>query len=151
MIQTVIAEDRSNREKLGITVGSVSFGQEHSKHFYNRLISALILVPQPRDSAEREKQACLKMLERIAIVSIEMTNYDVIHISRELRETRTSFSAQIGKTLVINCVFSGSNRSIFPGGLVGVYAGASVLSIVELLYHVGAAVVKALPIRWKVS
>ena len=91
-----LADSELNREKLGITVGSVSFGQEHSKHFYNRFISALILGHQLKGSMEREKQACLDMLDRIAIVRIELANYDVIHINRELRETRTSFSAKIG-------------------------------------------------------
>ena len=95
-----LLDSELNREKLGITAGSVSFGQEHSKDFFNRLISALFLGSQPGDTEERERLACLKMLERIAIVRIELANYDVIHIHRELRETTTSFFAKIGKSLV---------------------------------------------------
>ena len=89
------SDKRENREKLGISRGSVSFGQEHSIHFYNEIMTSLLYGAKPENKV-MEREACLEMIERMAIVKIELTHHDVVHINKELRETAASYLAIIG-------------------------------------------------------
>ena len=47
--------------------------------------------------SQREREACLEMIKRMTVVEIALTDHDVVHIKRELKESAASYLAIIGE------------------------------------------------------
>ena len=110
-----------NRQKLGVNPHSASYEQ---KFFYNLFVSQLIFNQNKSEEAiiDREIEQCQEILERVAIVELSMVPNDAIVFSETI-------SDKTG-------VFTGS------GGILGLYAGFSFLSMAEIAFWVMSTVWK---------
>ena len=85
-----------NRRLLGIREESVDFGMEHSQSIYNDFISKVIFNP-PETITEREIEACLELLPRLAFVNIKLTNHDALVKTREPTWDLIEVTALVGE------------------------------------------------------
>ena len=70
----------TNWHLLGITEDSLSLGKAHSKGLYNAVMTR-ILLNRDESTAEAKTaaaEACNKLVKRIALVDIELTEHDAL-------------------------------------------------------------------------
>ena len=103
-----------NRQKLGIS------GEPQGPFFYNRFISNILFNPME----ESNEATCMRMLEKAALVSVEMTRADAILLEKSIESSISQFTT--------------------IGGLLGLYAGFSFLSLAELGFWILRLVFKIL-------
>ena len=95
---TLCKDDPSNRESIGINRQSVQIGQRFNPGFYNDLVSRLltnittILTP---------RKACLKHVENIAVIQIEMEFHDALQITRVPTRNLVKEMSVVGKLLIL--------------------------------------------------
>ena len=73
---------------------------------------------------ESSESTCMRMLEKVALVTIEMTRADAILLEKTIESSISEFTT--------------------IGGLLGLYAGFSFLSLAELVFWVLRLVFKIL-------
>ena len=80
------------------------------KFFYNGFVSKILF----NLDGINDNQACERKLERVAIVNVEMTGSDVIHLEKTVQGSISGFTT--------------------IGGLLSLYAGFSFLSLAEVSF-----------------
>ena len=85
----------NNRQRLGISPKTVDFGKEHSSSIYNEFMSQIVFN-LPESPEQREIDACLRMLPRVAFVNLKMVTHDAIVITKEPRWDLVGLASAFG-------------------------------------------------------
>lgn len=122
----------NNRQRLGISSKTVGFGTEHSLSIYNAFVSRIIFN-LPELPEQREANACLRMLSRVAFLNVIMTANDALVITKEPSWDPVQLASSLGKFTLLFTVTDLLTPHV-AGGIFSLYSGFSVLSLFEMGY-----------------
>ena len=109
------------------------------KYFYNAFVSQILFDQNSysdKVGKETNIELCLELLEKVALVRIELTTHDVLRFRKYLDKSLTELVQSIGKVHIrkrVQYMMCYTRHHFFSGGLMALYVGFSFLTLIELV------------------